>query len=364
MKEIDILNLVNKILNHKKSLIISMTIGIVIGVIIAVSTPKTYTSEVILAPEMNSGGLALSDNLTEMASNFGIDVSPTGKTIDAIYPEIYPEILSSYDFISTLFPIKVRLKNNPQTRTYYNHILHEEKIPFWNYPKMWLASKLMPKEESNIKNAKNTQDPFQVSKVDMGISKSISDNISCLIDKKTSVILISVTDQDPLVAAIVADTIQSRLQLYITDYRTKKAKNDLHYYTKLYNDSKNKYLNAQKTYASFCDANQDVVLESFQVKRDELENNMQMAFNLMSQMQTQMQSARAKVQERTPAYTMIQSPKMAYQASSMSRSMIVFITLFLAIIANGCWTLFLKDFIASRKKKGAPNTENTTDTNN
>lgn len=365
MKEIEILNLVSKIFANKKSLIISLVIGITIGVIIAVSTPKIYTSEVVLAPEMSSGGLGLSDNLADMASNFGIDISSTGKNMDALYPEIYPEILSSYDFISTLFPIKVRLKNEPQIRTYYEHMTQDQKMPFWDYPKLWVATKLASKDD-NLASKKNVQDPFRTSKADMEISKAIGDNISCLIDKKTSVILISVSDQDPLVAAIVADTIQSRLQLYITDYRTKKAKNDLLYYTKLYNDAKKKYLRAQKVYASYCDANQDVVLESFQAKRDELENDMQIAFNLMSQMQTQVQSARAKVQERTPAYTMIRSPKMAYKASSMSRSMIVLITLFMSIIANAFWVLFLKNAIISResnknRKESAKETSTTKD---
>ena len=200
----------------------------------------------------------------------------------------------------------------------------------------------MPKEEKKDMSVKVSNDPFRSSKIDMDISNAISGNISCLIDKKTSVILISVTDQDPMVAAIVADTIQSRLQNYITDYRTKKAKNDVLYYSRLYQEAKAKYLKAQSVYASYCDANQDVVLESFQAKRDELENDMQMAFNLMSQMQTQLQSAKAKVQERTPAYTMIKSPKMEYKASSMSRSMIVLITMFLTFILYSVWILLIK----------------------
>ena len=120
------------------------------------------------------------------------------------------------------------------------------------------------------------------------------------------------------------------------------------YYTRLYNEARKSYLNAQKKYASFCDSNQDVVLESFQAKRDELENDMQLAFNLMSQMSTQAQTAKAKVQERTPAYTMIQSAKMPYKASSMSRAMIVLITLFVALMINAFWVLFLKDIVLKK----------------
>lgn len=350
MKEFDILSNVGKVFSHKKSLFISLGIGAVVGVVVALSVPKIYTSNVVLAPEMSAGGLGLSDNLADMASSFGIDLSSSGKSMDALYPEIYPEILSSYDFISTLFPIQVRLKNNPKTRTYYDYILKDVKLPFWDYPKLWIAEKFRSKQETADMKRPSKADPFRTSKIDMDVCKSISESVSCLIDKKTSVILISVSDQDPMVAAIVADTIQKRLQTYITDYRTKKARNDMRYYSKLYNEARASYLKAQKKYAAFCDANQETVLESFQAKRDELENDMQTAFNLMSQMSTQVQSAKAKVQERTPAYTMIQSPKMAYKASSMPRSMIVLITMFIALMVNAVWVLFLRDNMGSKKK--------------
>lgn len=346
--EIDVIASVKKIITARKSLTVSVISGVVLGIIIAFSTPKTYTSEVILAPELSSGGLGLSSNLMDMASSFGVDLGSTNKSMDALYPEIYPEILSSYDFIHGLFDVPVRLKNDNTTRTYFRHVTVDTKIPFWQYPKAWLA-KLSAKDDTVAGNTKNgKKDPFKTSKIDSEICEAIGKSINCLIDKKTSVILIGVTDQDPLVAAIIADTIQNRLQNYITSYRTKKARTDFNYYKKLYNDAKAKYTKAQNTYASFCDANQDVVLEKYIAKRDELENEMQTAFTLMNQMSTQMQAAKAKIQERTPAYTMIKSAKMPYKASSMSRLMILALVLFVAMLADAFWVLFLKDIL---KKK-------------
>lgn len=106
---------------------------------------------------------------------------------------------------------------------------------------------MMSQTEKKDLKGTGVADPFRASKIDIDVSKMIAENISCLVDKKTSVILISVTDQDPMVAAIIADTIQSRLQYYITDYRTKKARNDMKYYTKLYNEARSAYLKAQKS---------------------------------------------------------------------------------------------------------------------
>lgn len=345
--EIDIIASIKKVFKERKLLAISIVTGAVLGVIIALSTPKLYTSEVILAPEISSGGLGLSESLADMASSFGIDMGSTGKSMDALYPEIYPEILSSYDFIRTLFTVPVRLKDDNTQRSYYDHLTKDLKFPFWEYPKIWILEHIKEKEVPSA--GKGAKDPFKTSKLDSDIGEFIASNIGCLIDKKTSVIQITVTDQDPLVAAIIADTLQLRLQNYITDYRTKKARNDYKYYQDLYKEAKGKYSKAQSTYASFCDANQDVMLETYIAKRDELENEMQLAFNLMNQMSTQMQNAKAKIQERTPAYTMIKSAKMSHKASSMSRAMIVFLTVFFVMLFEAFWVLFLRDII--RKKK-------------
>ena len=55
------------------------------------------------------------------------------------------------------------------------------------------------------------------------------------------------------------------------------------------------------------DANTDVVLASVRLKQEDLENDMQLQYNIYTQLEEQQQMARAKVQERTPAFTVIQA---------------------------------------------------------
>ena len=115
-REIDLLALVDKILKDWRLLLKFVGVGAVIGVIVALSTPKYFKSEVILAPELSSGGLGLSDNLADMAANFGIELG--GKSsMDAIYPELYPDIFGSTNFVLKLFDIPVRLKDDNTLRT-------------------------------------------------------------------------------------------------------------------------------------------------------------------------------------------------------------------------------------------------------
>lgn len=325
--EIDIILLVKDLLKEKKTILKFCSVGFVLGIIVAFCTPKTYTSEVVLAPELSSGGLGLTDNIADMASSFGIDVGKKSN-MDAIYPELYPDIFASSDFVLKLFDVPVRLKEDEQLRPYVKHLLEDLKYPFWTYPKAWLI-KLFEKPETAAGGGKTVKDPYRLSKQDDELCSAISASIGCLVDKKTSEITITFTDQDPMVACIMVDTLQRRLQTYITDYRTKKARIDLAYYNKMSNESKANYKKAQEKYARFCDSNFDIELEAFKSKRDQLENEMQIQYNVYTQMATQLQTAKAKVQENTPAFTMIQSPIMPFKASSRPRlfTIIIFVAL-------------------------------------
>lgn len=339
-KEIDVIKLASKIIKNWKQLVICIVIGAIIGIIVALNTPKSYKAEVILAPELTSGGIGLNDNLAEMASNFGIDLG-SKSNMDAIYPELYPDIFSSTDFLMNLYNIPVRLKEDSKTRTYYTHLTKEQKVPFWQYPKIWIEKNLS-KNENNSKTAKGEKDKFVISKNDYELCNAIRNSILCSIDKKTSVISISVTDQDPLVAAIVADTLQSRLQQYITEYRTKKAKADVQYYTTLTRKAKQDYERARQGYGYYSDTNTDVILQSYKSKEDDLENDMQLKFNTYSSLNNQLQAAKAKVQERTPAFTILQQPIMPYKASSTPRSLKVMLFIIISIIIDAA-LVFIKE---------------------
>lgn len=338
-KEIDVVALAIKVLKEWRTLLVFMFVSGILGVIVALSTPREYTSEVILAPELSSGGIGMAGNLADLASSFGVDLRKKS-SMDAIYPELYPDVFSSTDFVLNLFNVPVRLEKDSKVRTYLEHILNDTKIPFWQYPKAWL-SELLKKPEVPGKG-KNEKDPYRLSQIDSDICKGIAGSMICLVDKKTSEISISFTDQDPLVAAIMVDTLQHRLQNYITEYRTKKARVDFEYYKKMTAESKRQYEKAQRLYASYSDANTDLMLQSYKAKADQLENNMQLQYNVYNQMAAQMKAAEAKIQENTPAFTVIQNAYMPVKPSNR-RSLKVFIFIFLGIMADAAWVLYLRE---------------------
>ncbi|MDE5976709.1 MAG: chain-length determining protein, partial [Muribaculaceae bacterium] len=103
-KEIDLLELASKLWAKRKKLIIWSVCGAIIGLVVAFSIPKEYATTVKLAPEANdskSGG-----SLGALASMAGFSTGSSSGA-DALYPQLYPDVVSSVPFVTSLFDVEV-----------------------------------------------------------------------------------------------------------------------------------------------------------------------------------------------------------------------------------------------------------------
>lgn len=320
-------------------------IALVIGIIVAFSIPKTYKAEVVLAPE-ESSGLNLSGNLGELAAMVGVNLGNLGNNVDAIYPELYPEVVESVPFLTDLFRTKISTKDQElKNITLYAYLKDHQKLAWWD--SIIEGCKSLFNKKDTLKDGAEHVNNFMLNKEQYKIAKAVKKTVKCSVDKKTSLITISATTQDPLVSATLADTVRAKIQEYMTEYRTKKAKNDLRYMQKLCSDAKAQYTKAQQLYSAYSDANEDVILTSFKAKQEEMENEMQLRYNIYNQCAQQLQLAKAKVQERTPAFTIIQPATVPLKKDGPMRIAIMFAYLFLAFTFTSIYVLY-KD--ASKKK--------------
>ncbi len=326
---IDLAEVIRILLADKRKVCIYSFVAGVIGVILAFGTPKTYKSTVVLAPEESGNGF--SGSISSLASMVGMNMR-IGQTGDAIYPEIYPELMSSTDFIVGLFPVKVKTDKTGVEYTYMDYIQFHQKVALHEYPLVWLTWLIEQLKSEKGGGVSLAPDPFRLNKKEYGVMKAISGKIKCSVDKKTNVITIEVEDQDPLIAATVADSVQTHLQRTITEYRTKKAKIDLGYMEKLFVEAKQQYGEASRAYAQFADANQEILLQSYRQKEEELENEVQLKYTIYQQVVEQLQLAKAKVQERTPAFTFIQRASVPIKHSNRPKIVTLIIWMILGFM--------------------------------
>lgn len=320
---------------HKKQYFKVLGITFVLAIIYLLSLPNYYKCEVELAPELSRSGS--SNSLISLANSFGMRIGTGTSSGEALFPTLYPDMVSSTDFKTGLFPILVHKKDSTRTMTYYDYLLNEQKYPWWSRAisgtLSYLISLIATPEEVDNKPL----DPFQLTKEQKAIADLVDKKVSCDVDAKTLVITIGVTDQDPLICATLADSVKDHLQQAITDYRTRKARVDLEYNQKLFRETKSRYDRARQAYAAFADANQDVILESVRSKRADLENEMQIQYNAYTQVAAQLTAASARVQEETPAFTTIQSATVPVKKAGPARTKKLLTLLFLAFIGTTVW---------------------------
>lgn len=337
-KQIDVVAIAKAMWQHKKVYCIVLPIVAIISFLLIVCVPRTYNSTVKLAPELSSFN---SSSLTDIASSFGFDMGTSKGGGDAIFPELYPDLIQSNDFITSLFDVKVKSKDGKINTTYYNYLSTLQKAPWWTKAMGAIMNIFKGKEEGNGLN--QSVNPFMLTKKQDEVAKGISSLIKCNVDKKDYVISITVEDQDPLICATIADTVRGRLQQFITEYRTRKARTDLEYYQKLCKDAKEKYEKVRRTYGSYSDANQEVVLESYKLKENDLENEMQLLYNNYTTLTTQVQQAQAKLLMQTPAFTTLQNASVPLKPTGPKRMVFALAMTFLTFIILSFY--FIKDII-------------------
>lgn len=328
-ESVAIVPFLKKLKHDLKRYIIVFIVAAVGSGLLILPVPRYYKCNLSLAPEMDNsenGG-----KLSSIASSFGVDLGDATSG-NALQPSLYPDLMKSNEFVKNLLQIPVMTKDLSVKTNYYDYLLNHQKSSPYAKLGAWISKKFADKD--SLVGATDSINPFMLSKKQDEIFTVIKDNISCDIDIKTGLITISVEDQDPLVSATIADSVRAKLQTFITDYKTNKMKNDVRYYTKLVSEAKAKYENARQKYASFSDANQDVILQELQSQRDDLENDMQLKFNAYSALSTQLQNAQAKLQEHTPSFTTVQSASVPIKPAGPKRMAFVFIVVFLSLLVT------------------------------
>ena len=341
-QEIDLLELARKLWDNRRLIIKWCIIGAVVGLIVGFSIPKEYTTTVKLSPEVQGAKSSMGGGLSSLASMAGINLNSVSSA-DAVYPELYPDVVSSLPFTADLFDVPVNNNRKNLHTTVYDYMLEYTRSPWWS-SMLKLPVKAIGGMMSLFQGKENvgsdTLNTFQLTREEADVVKALNERIGCSVDKKTSVITLSVMMQDPIISATLTDTVMKNLQTYITDYRTNKARKDLKYTQMLFDEARVNYHTAQQIYANYMDKNQNIVSYAVRAEQERLQNEMNLAYNLYNQMAQQLQMAKAKVQEQIPVYTVIQPATVPLQPSKPSKLFLLIGSVFFFGIAVGIWILF------------------------
>lgn len=339
ISEIDIAALFYKLYLNRKKIYKAIGIGIVAGVVIGFSQPKKYKVEVSLSPE---SGISGTSELSGIASMFGLGTTGFGE--EALTFNMFPEIVKTNPFALEMLQIPIQTQKGDSIILY--DYLDTEKKSWWGYamgaPGMLIGGiKSLFKEEQ--KDSIKTIDLFRLTPEQNGRIGMLKKVLEVETDKKSNMTKVTVSLQDPLAAAVVADSAVHKLQEYITDYRTRKAKQDYDFQLSLCEQYKKEYFEAQQEYAKFADANRNVILQTVTSEKERLQKKLTLAEQIYSQSMGQLQVLRGKLQEAKPVFAVVEPATVPLAPASPKKMLIIIAFAFLAFVLESAWILFGKD---------------------
>lgn len=235
--------------------------------------------------------------------------------------------------------------------------LDEQSVPWWNYvigfPGMLISVVKSLFEEDSEEDVIQTkeQGTIELTKEENQKISALRNTITALIDKKTAITNVSVTLQDPKIAAILADSVVHKLQECIIGYRTSKAKEDCVYLERLFQERQQEYYVTQKRYADYVDTHDNLVLQSVRAEQERLQNDMGLAYQVYSQVANQLQVARAKVQEEKPVFAVVEPAVVPLRPSGAGMKIYMLLFMFLAVLVTTGWILWGKTLLVKFKEQ-------------
>lgn len=349
MNEIDVIALISKLWDNRKTIIKWCVVGVVLGLVVGFSLPKKYYASVVLAPETEQ---RIGSGVSSIASMMGVSLD---NSVDAIGLDMFPDVVSSTPFLFDLMdlPVKFERRDSVITTDLLDYLLEYQKSPWWSHVigapfkllgwVMTIGKEEIPDVPLSEMNPQNL--PRKVRRV----IDYLSHNINVSVDKKTGKTTISLYMQDPYVVSTVVETVKDNLVCYITSYRTSKVRQNVDNLTRICDERRADYYRAQQAYASYVDANKSVVLLSAQAEQQRLQQEMNLAYQVYSQVATQLEAARIKVQEAKPVFAVLEPVSVPDRKAAPSKAKILIAFVFMAGLAASAWILWVRDFYRKMK---------------
>jgi uncharacterized protein involved in exopolysaccharide biosynthesis len=351
--EIDLLELAKTFWNGRKTILQTMFITGILGVVIALLSPKEYTATTTMVPQTSSSGSKLGglSSLAAMAG-FNLDMASSG---EAMSPMVYPQIVSSV-------PFQLDLMNMPFTFAEVNHpvSLYEYYAEISKPGVLSLISKYtigLPgvilsaiKGDSDAKVFTDTKGPIALTKKQEEVRKMIAEQVSLTLDSKQGYITLQAAFPEALLSAQVADQARELLQKYITRFKIEKASDKLTFIEQRYEEKKKEFEKAQTRLAYFSDQNKNVTSAVARTEESRLQGDYTIAMNVYNELAKQLEQAKIQVKEETPVFSILEPAMIPQTKSKPKKVMIVFIWMFLGAIA-GTGMVFGKEYLKDIRTK-------------
>jgi LPS O-antigen subunit length determinant protein (WzzB/FepE family) len=351
--EIDLLAFVKTVWQDRNIIFKTVLIFFVLGLLVALFSEKEYVATTIMAPQIENQSPKLG-GLSSLASLAGVNMDLNAGT-DAISPRLYPMIISSTSFQLEIMNTEYRFEELEKPISLLDYYINVAKPGLFGILKEYtiglphlIAAAIRGEEsdtivDSNSEIYKLTEDQDEVREI-------IGENLSLEVNEEEGYLTLVSRFHQAYLSAQVAQKAQELLQVYVTQFKVKKATAQLEFIKERYEENQSEFEEAQSKLAAFRDANKNISSEIMRTQEERLQNEYQLAFEVYLELAKQLEQSRIKVEEDTPIFSIITEVTIPIEKSKPKRSLILLVWTILGIIMGTFIILGRSYFPVVRKR--------------
>ena len=361
--EIDFVALMTNVWAKRWSIVKVTCCFFVLGIVVALITPRKYTSVRVFIPQSNAS-TGRTGSLSSLASLAGISL---GEDLQdgPMSPLTYPHILSNVEFRKELIMTPVNFNGLDEAVPLFDYYTDPkyDKHPFLTGVKKYtigLPGTIMKKirGDEDLKSDSLSNGIISGSRIlkmtrkEYEVADKIGKSVSLTVDKKEGFVTITAVMPEALAAAQLNEALFSLLRKYVSEFKVNKSQLYLDYIQMEHDQAKQEYQNIQEQYAKFRDANRGAKNAVAEVEAERLASEVALAQQLYTSLANNLLAAKVKVKEENVVFTDI-SPVSVPDKPSNSKRKTVMVWTFLGFILACGWVIgrdIVKEQLANAKK--------------
>lgn len=351
-EEIDIMAIILR-LWEKRWFIIKVTcVFAVLGVFVAIFTPKEYTASCVVVPE-TKGGAFSGSSLGGLAAMAGINLGGANGG-EMLSPLMYDKLMKNIDLRKELMQTPINWEEYEEPVTILDYYTNPDyaKTSVLGVVKKYTIG--LPFTILNAIRGEQKKEEMQLPSDGPKLSAYTQDELKCIkafarqysvmADKKNGDVTITARMPEALAAAQVVDAVQNLLQKYVIELKLQKAEVNYEYIKQRYDEAKVVFEQKQEEYAKFQDANKVLTSALSKAKEEQMRSEFNVAKDLFNQLTTQLVQAEMKIKEDIPILTVVEPVQVPLERSKPQRVKILFIWCFIGGVL-GCGLILGIDWL-------------------
>jgi uncharacterized protein involved in exopolysaccharide biosynthesis len=342
--EIDLKDLIVPIWRSRKQILTTAIIFAIIGGFISFLTPATYTASSTFLPQTSQPGGGLSGSLGGLASLAGINLSTGAGAGGEIPPSMYATVLGSQPFRKRLLEAKIIVQGDSVTYGSYLENQPRSGIGILKEYTIGLPGKIIGAiSRETIEVGEGGNEGLQaLSDDEYELHLALAGKITLTADKKEGVVSLSVVEDNPLVAAQIAQVTESALQDWIIEYKIKNAKAQYDFIERQFEAKQKEFYSIQEQLANYTDRNQNVLAASYLTRLDRLQAEFDLVNTVYSELAKQKEQAAIQLSKDTPTFSVLDPVKVPKEKTGPKKSIYVLWAFFIGLIFSAGWFLARK----------------------